>query len=623
MLKRIISIVLVAFCLIPAIQTSAQPDSELERIEPPFWWIGMENSSLQLLVYGKDIARSSPSIDYPGVKMKQVIQVENPNYLFLKLEIAPNAKAGSFDIKFEKRGDKNLTHQYTLRKRDTDRTGAQGFTSEDIIYLMMPDRFANGNPDNDSFPDMLEGVDRDDPNARHGGDIAGLVEHLDYIKEAGMTAIWFTPMFQNDMPPEYGAYHGYAATDMYKVDRRFGTNKEFLNMVELCHQKDMKVIMDMIHNHVGSEHWFVQDPPTGDWVHDREENGITNYRGAVWSDPYASEADLNQLEKGWFVDAMPDLNQDNPLLRTYLIQNTLWWIEYSGIDGIRMDTYVYPDKHYMAEWAEQVLNEYPDFNIVGEAWVNTVAHEAYWQRDKHKKDDDYNSHLPSVTDFPMQSAIRDAFNEDFGWTSGLSNLYYTLAQDYLYDDPFLNVIFLDNHDLTRFFTQIGEDKAYFKMAYAFLMTTRGIPQVYYGTELMFANKDVEGDGAKRADMPGGWPGDERSVFTEEGRTQTENEIFNYVKKLNHWRQDQEVIHSGKLTQFIPEDQTYVFFRHNKNKAVMVAMNTAEKSKPLDTGRFDEILKNYSRGKDVISDKTYSLEEELSIPAKTTLVLELN
>ena len=622
MLKQIFSIALLAIVLLPICEANAQPESQLDRVEPPFWWIGMEKSSLQLLVYGQNIADSNPELDYPGVKLKRVIKVKNPNYLFLKLDVSPQTEPGSFDINFKKNRGEDLSYNYSLRSRDTSSAGANGFSSEDVIYLLMPDRFANGDPGNDSFEDMLEAADRDDPNARHGGDIQGIINNLDYIKDLGMTALWFTPVFENDMPAEYGAYHGYAATDMYEIDRRFGSNKKFLQMVDKAHQMDLKVIMDMIHNHVGSEHWFVKDPPTDDWIHDREESGITNHRGAVWSDPYSSKADQKRLEKGWFVNAMPDLNQDNELLSTYLIQNTLWWIEYSDIDGIRMDTYIYPDKDYMAHWSERVLSEFPDFNIVGEAWVNTVAHEAYWQRDLNKKDDDYNSHLPSVTDFPLQSAISKTFNEDFGWTSGLSNIYYTLARDYLYDDPYLNVIFLDNHDLARFYTQVNEDKAYFKMAYAYLMTTRGIPQVYYGTELMFANQDVEGDGAKRADMPGGWPEDERSVFTEEGRTAQENELHDYVSKLTNWRQDQEVIHTGDLTQFVPDDNTYVFFRHNNSKAVMVAMNTAGTDRTLDTSRFSEILKDYGTGTDVATEKTYDLNGSLTIPAKTTLILEL-
>ena len=594
----------------------------VDRIDPPFWWVGMEHATVQLMVYGENVADTRVALgDHPGVTLERVTEVENPNYAFVRLRVADTADPGTLTLRF-RHDDGTITREYDLRARREPGGYAQGFSSEDVIYLLMPDRFANGDPSNDSIPGLMEGVDRSDPNARHGGDFAGIREHLGYIDALGMTALWMTPIFENDMPPTYGAYHGYAATDMYKVDPRFGSNAEFKNLVAATHDRGMKVIMDMIHNHVGRQHWWMDDPPTADWFHDQDTYGQTNYRGSAAMDPYASEHDRDKLVNGWFVPSMPDLNQDNDLLATYLIQNTLWWIEYSGIDGIRMDTYLYADQEYMAQWTTRVLEEYPDFNIVGESWVHKVPHEAYWQDNFQGHPNEYDSNLPSVTDFPLTFALRDAFNQDFGWTSGLRRLYYTLAQDHIYPEPNKLVTFLDNHDLDRFYSAVGEDPAEFKLAYTFLMTTRGIPQVYYATELMQPMLEVEGDGAKRPDMPGGWPEDERSVFTEEGRTARENAAHDFVTNLTTWREDAGVVHHGQLTHYIPQNNTYVYFRHDAEDAVMVVLNNAKESRDLSLDRFTERLRGYAEGRDVISGTAVSLNETLTVPAKTPMVLEL-
>ena len=595
---------------------------EIDRVDPPFWWTDMERPTLELMVYGEDIGDTRVQMaDYPGVSLERVTQVENPNYAFVRLRIAEAAEPGTLTLRFEHE-DGTVTRDYDLRSRREPGTYAQGFSSEDVIYLLMPDRFANGNPENDSIPGLMEGVDRSDPNARHGGDFAGIQERLGYIDDLGMTAIWMTPIFENDMPAEYGAYHGYAATDMYQVDPRFGSNDKFRSLVSATHDRGMKVIMDMIHNHVGRQHWWMDDPPTSDWFHDQDTYGQTNYRGSAATDPYASEHDRDKLVNGWFVPSMPDLNQDNELLATYLIQNTLWWIESTGIDGIRMDTYLYADKEYMSDWTSAVLEEYPDFNIVGESWVNTVPHEAYWQDNFQGHPDGYDSDLPSVTDFPLHFAMREAFTQDFGWTSGLRRLYYTLAQDHVYPEPNKLVTFLDNHDTSRFFSAIGENEDEFKLGYTFLMTTRGIPQVYYATELMQPMLDVDGDGAKRPDMPGGWSDDDRSVFTEEGRTARENEAHDFVTNLTTWRADADVIHHGELTHYIPAENTYVYFRHDGDDSVMVVLNNAEEERALDLGRFEERLQGYTQGRDVIGGETVTLNDSLPVPAKTPMVLDL-
>lgn len=616
-MKAIHLLFLILLFLIPS--SKAQ---EVKIIDPPFWWANMPVTELQIQLYGDDLGKYRATLNYDGVEINRQMAVDSPNYLFIYLDISGKAKPGKLDIVL-KSEDESITVPYNLLEREPAEGRYQGFDSKDVIYLMMPDRFANGNPDNDSIEGMLESADRSNPQRRQGGDIQGVVENLNYIKDLGISAIWFTPLFENDMSVKYGAYHGYAATDLYKVDRRFGSNEEYKAMIETVHKNGMKVIMDMIHNHIGDQHWWMKDLPTKDWVHDFEKMGQTNFRGSAASDPYASDFDSKKLVDGWFVPEMPDLNQDNELLTDYLIQNTLWWIEYTGVDGIRMDTYVYPDKEYMARWAKEVLDAYPDFNIVGEAWVNTVPGVGFWQDDKDGVDDGYDSELPSLTDFQFSFAARKAFNEEFGWETGISRLYYMLSQDFVYSNPMKNVTFLDNHDMSRFYEHIGKREAEFKMALAWLMTTRGIPQIYYGTELMLAHENRGGDDeAWRQTMPGGFPDDSRSVFTKEGRTQKENEIHEYTKKLIHWRNSSPAIHEGKLVHFIPQDNVYVYFRVHDKQTVMVIMNNNEEEITLIRARFAEILDKYSTGRNVIDPGSFNLNENISVKAKSTIILEL-
>ncbi|WP_462250655.1 glycoside hydrolase family 13 protein [Ekhidna sp.] len=601
---------------------SSQSQNQLQHIDPPFWWNDMPVSTLQLMLHGEDIGNFIPEFNYDGISISEVTRLDNPNYLVISMTLSETLQPGTFEIKLKEGKKTRIKFDYEIRKRSSDSNRNLGFNSSDVIYLLMPDRFANGNTANDSVEGMLESANRANPNARHGGDIKGVSDHLDYIKELGMTAVWLTPTFENDMKPSYGAYHGYAATDLYKIDRRFGSNEEFQSFVQKCHDNGIKVIMDMIHNHVGDQHWWLKDLPTDDWFHDFEKYGTTNFRGEVQSDPHASQYDLDKLQKGWFVPELADLDQRNPILAEYLIQNSIWWIEYSGVDGIRMDTYVYPYKEYLSRWVEAVTSSYPNFNIVGEAWVERVAHESYWQQDIPGQNDGYDSKLPSVTDFQIMFALDRAMVDNFGWKNGLSELYYAISQDRLYSDPNQNVIFIDNHDIERFYTKVGEDADLFKMGYAYLMTTRGIPQVYYGTELMLANAPVEGDGRKRVDMMGGWPRDERSVFTEDGRSATEQVAFEYVKKITNWRKNSSAVHNGKLTHFIPEDNTYVYFRHTESEAVMVVMNRNEESKTFKRDRFAEILDSYNSGINVISGNTIDINSDFQVGPKQTAVFEL-
>ena len=615
--------------LLPA-AAAAQP--QIERVEPAFWWAGMHHDELQVMVHGEGIGHARAALaPYPGVRLDAVTAVESPNYLFLSLTVGDEAAPGTLRFTFEGRDGRETEHRYRLRARTrAPGTYAQGFSSEDVIYLMMPDRFANGDPANDAVAGMLEGADRADPNARHGGDLAGVQQRLGYLDRLGMTAIWFTPIFENDMTPEYGAYHGYAATDMYRVDRRFGSNDEFVALVDSVHARGMKVIMDMIHNHIGDRHWWMADLPTADWVHPWEEHGQTSYTSDAAANPYVSQADSEALTHGWFVREMPDLDQTNPLLAQYLLQNTVWWIEHSGIDGIRMDTYLYPDKAYMARWARYVLDAYPSFNIVGESWVYNVPNEAYWQRGFGGADG-YESHLPSVTDFPLAFAMRDAFAEGRG---GLRKVYDLLAQDIAYPEPNGLVTFLDNHDLSRVYSDLGGTPEALALATTFLLTTRGIPQVYYGTEVAVADGDrsAGGDGYKRTDMPGGWPGDARSVFEPAGRTADEQAAHAHLQTLARWRRTADVVHHGRLTMFVPLDEVLVYFRwaedplapHGAGETVMVVLNANDAPRTLDLGRFAERVLDHTAGRDVLSGATVDLASgSLTVPARTPMVLELS
>ncbi len=611
------NIFLCLMSLLSFFHLSARAQPDLSRIEPPFWWAGMKNPKLQILVHGKGIGQAKVSITYAGVRLAETIRTENPNYLFLNLELAPDVKPGKLPLVFEQ-GGATKTLEYEIRAKSVATNRIQGFDQADLIYLLMPDRFANGDPSNDNVAGMLEKADRKAPFGRHGGDLQGVINHLDYLKDLGTTALWLNPVLENDMPAS--SYHGYAITDFYRVDRRFGDNEKYLQLIDQAHGRGLKVIQDMVANHIGASHWWMQDLPAPDWIHQFPEFTRSNYRLAVISDPHASQADSTQMTKGWFDTTMPDLNQNNELLANYLIQNTLWWIEYSGIDGIRMDTYPYPDKDFMARWVREVMHEYPRFNIVGEVWIHSAAISAYWLKNTFNRDT-YQSTLPSLTDFPVFEAVTKAFNEPTGWSEGLSRLYHVLAEDFVYEKPENNVIFLDNHDVSRYFTSVRENPASFKMGLAYLLTMRGIPQIYYGTELMMA-----GDGGfhpdVRKDFPGGWSSDPLNAFTPKGRTPAQNEAFDYLRKLATWRKGKPVIHHGKLTHFLPEDDTYVYFRHDGQNCVLVAFNNSDKPKTLKTKRFAELMTGYQHGRNVLTGAKVDDLQTLVLPAKSATVLEL-
>lgn len=608
------------FCLLLFLSAglSAQ-DYKLERVEPLHWWVGMENPELQILMYGNDIGELTPRIDYPGVRMKRIQKVENDNYLFVYLSITDKAQAGSFEISLAENGQQRLTYSYELKEREQNSASREGFNSSDVIYLITPDRFANGNPGNDSVKGYEDSLDRDDHYGRHGGDIQGIIDHLDYIEEMGFTAIWLNPVLENAM--EESSYHGYATTDFYKVDPRFGSNELYRKLSEEAEKRGIKLIKDIITNHSGSNHWWMDDLPTDDWVHYPDEYRQTNHRRTTLHDPYASDIDRKRFTDGWFVRSMPDLNQSNPLLADYLIYNSIWWIEYADLEGIRHDTHPYPGQKFLEEWTCRIMEEYPNFNIVGEEWgVNPVIL-AKWQRGSDIPTD-FGSCLPSLMDFPIQTTLVDALTNEESWGTGFVNLYETLSYDYLYPNPNMLVTFPDNHDMDRFYRQVNNDFGLYKMGLTYIMTMRGIPQFYYGTELLMSNEKGGDHGQIREDFPGGWETDNTNAFTGKNLAPKKKEAQQFVKKLLNWRKENPVVHTGELTHFAPKHEGfYVYFRYNENKTVMVILNKNEKETPLDTDRFSELTDGYSSGTDVITDKSYSLDN-LKVPGRSALILEL-
>lgn len=594
--------------------------TELKKLEPANWWVGMKVPTLQLMAYGSHISETHVSINYPGVEIQKITKVNNPNYLFIDLFIEPGTQPGTVPISFYL-GKKLIKKvDFPLLERKANSPNRIGFNASDAIYLIMPDRFANGNPANDDQPGMLEKANRKAPYGRHGGDLKGISDHLDYIQEMGFTAIWLNPVQENNQPRS--SYHGYAITDYYKVDARLGSNEDFKQLVDKCNQKGIKMIMDMVFNHCGHFHWWMDDLPTKDWLNQFPEFTRSNYRLSTVSDPYASKADLAKTTQGWFDTSMPDLNLRQPLLLNYLIQNSIWWIEYADLSGIRMDTYPYPDKDGMAIWAQRIMQEYPHFNLVGEAWISQASKLAYWQKDFPNKDG-YNSFLPSLMDFPLYEAMKAAFNEETTWDKGLLRLYDVLADDHLYPDPMNMVVFPENHDAGRLFHFISKDLKKLKMVLAFAATTRGILQLYYGTELL-----MDGDGLKshadiRKDFPGGWPGDKTNAFTQAGRTKPQNEVIDFMTKLLNYRKHSEVLHTGKLIHFIPEDELYVYFRYTDEKAVMVILNNSKaQNKKVNTRRFKEILHDYTQGINIISGERLTNLSFIQSPAKSATIIEL-
>ncbi len=591
---------------------------EIKKVAPSFWWAGMKNPELQILLYGEDLALSDVSVSGEGIYLKEAVRQDNPNYLLLYLDLS-EAKAQTFQILL-KNGKKKLQVPYELKSRMRRGEDVKGFTSEDVLYLIMPDRFANGNPENDVVGEMREKkVDRTDSFARHGGDIQGISNHLDYIADLGVTAIWLNPTQENDM--ESGSYHGYAITDYYQIDKRFGSNEDFCALVEKAHEKNLKVVMDMIFNHCGSENYLFRDKPSKDWFNYRSNYVQTSFKTASVMDIHASAYEKKIATDGWFTSVMPDFNQRNRHVVRYLIQSSIWWIEYAGINGIRQDTHPYADFDFMSQWCKEVLDEYPYFNIVGETWLNSNVLVSYWQKDS-KLAAPQNSNLPTVMDFPLQALMNQAFDEETGeWGGGLYKLYDYQTQDLVYANPMNLLTFLDNHDTSRFAQtdEMAKNLKRYKQAMVFLLTTRGIPQIYYGTEILMTGDKGKGDGDLRKDFPGGWQGDTRNCFVENGRTALENEAFEFTRQLLNWRKGNQVIGKGSLKHYSIQNGVYVYQREFNGKSVVIIMNGTDDSKELDLAPYQEILPR-ENALDVLTGKNVNLSGKLCLDGRENLIL---
>ena len=592
---------------------------DIEHLEPAFWWAGMRGNNLQLLVHGESIAELSPVIDYPGIIIEKVHRVENSNYLFVDLTLADTLKPGSFIISFTKNGVQQLSYNYQLLEREEKSAARTGFGSSDVIYLITPDRFANGDPSNDQVASLAEGLDRSKKFGRHGGDLQGIIDHLGYIADMGFTQIWLNPVLENDQPKQ--SYHGYAITDYYQVDARFGSNELYRKLSTEAKEYGIGLIMDLIPNHSGSEHWWMKDLPSKDWINHGGEFVATSHKRESLRDPHGVIADRKAFSDGWFVPTMPDLNQRNPFVTNYLIQNSIWWIEYAGLSGIRVDTYSYSDREFLFEWTRRLTDEYPNFSAVGEEWSVNPAMVAYWQKGKINHDG-YVSYLPSLMDFPLQNAVVQGLMSEETWDSGLTGIYEMLANDFLYADPYSLVVFPDNHDMDRIYTQLDEQYDLYKMAMVYFLTTRGIAQIYYGTEILMSNAALGDHGIIRTDFPGGWPRDKVNGFTGKGLTEKQQNAQAFLRRLLNWRKTSVAVHKGELTHYAPEDGVYVYFRHHQDEKVMVILNKNDQATQLSTDRFRQFLGDQAVGTDVLSGTEYALASSITLKPVAALILDI-
>ena len=607
----------------------------VDRIDPTDWYVGMKNPQLQLMVYGKDIASvEEVTTDYPGAVVDTIVRLDSPNYLLVYMNLK-GAKAGTMKLKFDGGGKKSEVN-YTLKEREMAGSKRMGFTNADVLYMLMPDRFAQGAHHQAQVKGMnTYKEDRTQPSLRHGGDLEGIREHLDYFKELGVTALWFTPVLENNSPDNangYSTYHGYATTDYYRVDPRFGTNADYRQLADAAHQKGLKIVMDMIFNHCGFEHPWVADMPSKDWFNTpewlKESKGTstptksylqTSYKLTPVKDPYASKIDLKETVDGWFVPTMPDLNQCNPHVMTYLIQNSIWWIETVGIDGIRMDTYPYADAKGMARWMKTLDEEYPNFNTVGETWVTEPAYTAAWQKDSKLSAD--NSYLKTVMDFSFFDKLNQAKHEETdAWWNGLNRIYNSFVYDYLYPNPSSVMAFIDNHDTDRYLGN-GQDSLSLKQALALLLTVNRIPQLYYGTEILMNGTKEVTDGNVRKDFPGGFPGDSHNAFTKEGRTKAEQQMFQWTSRLLHWRLGNEVITKGKQIQFIPYEGIYVIARQYQGRTALTILNGTSKPIVMQVKRYAEVIGDTQRAKDILTGRYYDLSKDFELRPRQSLILE--
>ncbi|MBP2283382.1 glycosidase [Flavobacterium sp. CG_23.5] len=595
-------------------------NAQIDKVEPPFWYAGMQNPELQIMFYGKNIAQYQVAVSN-SIVITNVTKTENPNYLFVTIN---TKKVPVSDLVFTFKNSKkeSFTQKYSLKKRRENSAQRKSFDSSDMMYLLMPDRFANGNRNNDSEDATKEKYNRELPGGRHGGDIEGIIKNLDYISALGATTVWSTPLCEDN--DAAFSYHTYGQSDVYKIDPRYGTNEDYVRLASEMHKKNMKLVMDYVVNHWGIEHWMMKDLPTNGWINQFENYTQTNHKRTVIHDTHASKIDTETCLNGWFATSMPDLNLANPLTLKYLIQNAIWWIEYADLDGFRVDTYNYSDPKGIAKWTKSITDEYPNFNIVGEVWMQSQAQMAYWQKDsKISQIQNYNSYLPSVMDFTLYEATTKVFNEDDGsWDKGIIKLYDNFTNDFLYPNSNNLLVFVENHDTNRFNQTYGNDIRKYKMAMTLLATVRGIPQLYYGSEIGMIGDKNKGDADIRQDFPGGWEGDQNNAFIKEGRTLGQSEYFDFTAKLFNWRKTKSVVHFGKMTHYIPENNVYVYFRYNTNETVMVLINNSKETHKINTHRFKENIKNFKTGKDVISELTFDVTNEITLEPKSVLILEL-
>ncbi|MEL1242550.1 glycoside hydrolase family 13 protein [Flavobacterium flavipallidum] len=592
----------------------------IQRIEPPFWYFGMNKPEVQILFYGKNISEYIITLE-DSTALTNVKRTVNPNFIFVTIN-TQNITTNEIYFKFQQKNKRSFIQKYELRKRRKDSALRKSFDASDCVYLLMPDRFANGNPNNKNDSNTTEKYNRNLPEGRHGGDIQGIIKHLDYIKKLGATAIWSTPLCE-DNDANY-SYHGYAQSDVYKIDPRYGTNEDYVILVEKAHQCGLKIIMDYVTNHWGIEHWMVKESPTADWIHRFENYTETNHKRSTVSDINASKIDRTICLNGWFVPTMPDLNITNPLVFNYLYQNAIWWIEYANLDGFRVDTYNYSEPEFIAKWTKAITDEYPNFNLVGEITMRNQSLLSYWQKDSAiAKIQNFNSNLPSVMDFAVSDALQMVFNEDDDrWDQGITKIYDHLSKDFLFPNVNNLMIFGENHDTRRLHHIYNNDIRKYKLVMSMLATMRGIPQLYYGSEIGMTGDQNLGDADIRRDFPGGWNDDKNDAFTKEGRTEFQNTLFDFTSKLFQWRKTNKAIHFGKTTHYIPENNVYVYFRYDNNQSVMVIINNHPEKQELNTNRFKENINHYTMAKEVLEHHIFKLAENISIEGKSALILEL-
>ncbi|MFV0138889.1 glycoside hydrolase family 13 protein [Empedobacter falsenii] len=599
--------------------------AQIQKVEPMFWWKGMKNPEVQILVYGKDISKYSIELS-DQIKIKDIQKTENPNYVFVTVN-TNDVNKSSFKINIKNKNKVVDSYTYELKDRQPNSANRSSFTSKDVVYLIMPDRFANGDESNDSKKVLTDKANRSIPDSRHGGDLRGIINNVDYIQNLGATAVWLTPV--NEDNEKQHSYHGYAQTDLYKIDGRYGTNEDYRELSRELNKRGMYLIQDYVTNHWGISHWMIQDLPSQDWIHKfpggKDGFRRSNYRTTTQFDKNASEIDKKEALDGWFDYTMPDMNQSNPLVLNYLTQNAIWWIEYAELGGMRVDTYPYNNKEGMAKWVKAITTEYPNFNIVGEAWMYSPAHISYWQKDsKIAEIDNYNSHLPSVMDFNLFSELPKAIKEEESWDKGMIKLYNSFTNDFLYPNVNNMFVFMENHDTERWNEMMNGNLNDYKLGLSLISTVRGIPQVYYGSEIGMRGDKSKGDADIRRDFPGGWKADQKNAFTNEGRTLEQKQFHDFTAKVFNWRKNKEVIHSGKTKHYMPQQNVYVYFRYNEKESVMVVLNANPEKQTFKLDRFTESLDGITSGKEIISDKIFPIKssEEISIDGKTAMIIEL-